>query len=59
MQKMRVPPALVATDFKVSETPVGTFDGTSTHWVTLVVVVAIGQGLAPPTRVAHKSPVWS
>lgn len=57
MQKMREESALVATALRVRETPAGTFEGTVMHWVTEVVVVEMGQGLAPPTNPAHKSPV--
>lgn len=40
-------------------TPAGTFEGTVMHWVTSVVVVGMGQGLAPPTKEAHRSMVES
>jgi hypothetical protein len=57
MQKMREESALVATACKFRETPAGTFEGTVMHWVTEVVVVGMGQGLAPPTNPAHRSAV--
>lgn len=57
MQKMREASALEATALRFKETPAGTFEGTVMHWVTVVVVVAMGQGLAPPANPAHKSAV--
>lgn len=36
-----------------------TLEGTSMQWVTSVALVEMGQGLALPTRAAHRSEVWS